>query len=176
MIFGWLQHGRTDRWLLVDLHTPWPALHNARATLRAWADHHDKRRLVERSEGPRRCPWPCKTSVKEDGHAELRIWPCGIYGVPRRWCPADNVWRPAITELAEAMATDIGCNVEVMWMMGGGEIERALTVPGLRARRGFQCWGKGEHEPKKPPYSGALRVRIGGNNLRILPQGEDRWR
>jgi hypothetical protein len=175
MIFGWLEHGKTDRWVLLDLHVPWPALHNSRATLRAWADHNNKLRATERTAGPRRCPWPCKTSVKEDGHAELRIWPCGVYGVPRAWLPADRVWRHAIPELTDVMATDIGCDVEVQWMMGGGDIERAVSTPGLRDRSGYWCWGKGEQAPRKRNPLQGLRVKIASTNLRILPQGEDKW-
>lgn len=175
MIFGWLEYGRTDRWVLVDAVFPWPALHNGRNAIRFWADAMNKARVVHRSDGPRRCPWPCKTAVKEDGDAELRIWPCEPYGKPRAWCPDDSVWRPMITELAEHVAADIGCPVHVLWM-GGSEIERAVSPPGLKYR-GFLCWGKGEREPKVAPASTIPlgKAKVTTEDLRILPQGEDQW-
>lgn len=175
MIFGWLENGRTDRWVLVDAVFPWPALHNGRNAIRAWAGEINKARVLGLSAGPRRCPWPCKTAVKEDGRAELRIWPCEPYGKPRSWTARDKVWRLAIQELAEHVAADIGCPTHVLWM-GGDEIERAVSPPGLKGR-GFICWGKGEREPKDHPLTQGreLKVTIGGQDLRVLPQGEQEW-
>jgi hypothetical protein len=180
VIFGWLEHGRTDRWILVDAVFPWPSLHNGRNAIRAWADAQQKARVLKRSAGPRRCPWPCKTAVKEDGDVELRIWPCEVFGKPRSWGPHDRVWRPAIKKLAEHVAADIGCPVHVLWIggSGDGEIERAVSPPGLRGR-GFQCWGKGEREPKGEPQpltpDKIARMKITTADLGIMPQGEDAW-
>src|SRR5688572_1533387 len=144
--------------------------------MRAWADAMNQARVVHRSDGPRRCPWPCKTAVKEDGDAELRIWPCEPYGKPRPWTPQDNVWRPMMTELAEHVAADIGCPVTVLWMGSDGDIERAVSPPGLKGR-GFLCWGKGEREPKLPEVGSApeRKLNVGAMDLRILPQGEKEW-
>jgi hypothetical protein len=176
VIFGWLEHGRTDRWVLVDAIFPWPALHNGRNAIRHWADEQQRLRVVERSPGPRRCPWPCKTAVKEDGDTELRIWPCELYAKPRSWSADDRVWHPAIEELAEHVAADIGCPVTTLWMASDdGEIVRAVSPPGLKGR-GFICWGKGEREPKVVA-SGAFTAaaRMTAQNLRILPQGDEAW-
>lgn len=174
MIFGWLEHGRTDRWVLVDAVFPWPALHNGRNAIRAWADAQIRRRVLQQTPGPRRCPWPCKTAVKEAGAAELRIWPCEVYAKPRRWGPHDKVWRPAIMELAEHVAADIACPVHVLWMNGGGEIERATAPPGLKGR-GFVGWGKGEREPKGDPGTFTAAMKMIGKDLRVMPQGESAW-
>jgi hypothetical protein len=174
MIFGWLEHGRTDRWVLVDALVPWPGLHNARESIRLWAAHHNRLRALEHSEGPRRCPWPCKVQVKEDGAAELRIWPCAPYGEPREWTERDGVWRGAMTELAELVATDIACPVTLTWM-GGTVIEQSVNAPGLR-NRGFLCWGKGEREAKKPPWlSMGINVSVTAKDVGVLPQGDAAW-
>lgn len=180
MIFGWLENGRTDRWVLVDPVFPWPALANGRAALRAWASGHNRERALSHTAGPRRCPWPCQTNVKSDGNVELRIWPVAPYARPRKWSDADRVWRPAIAELAEMMASTIACPVEVLWL-GGDTIERAVTEPDLQGR-GFFGWGKGEQAPKhddpRPPdpeLASQLRIGLGGADLNILPQGDDAW-
>jgi hypothetical protein len=130
MIFGWVEYGRTDRWVLVDALYPHPALHHGREALRAWADYQAHLRETQRSAGPRRMSWPCQSAVKETGAVELRIWPCGVWGVPRTWVDDDRVWRPAMADLGACMAASgIACGVELVWM--GGAIERAVSSPGL---------------------------------------------
>jgi hypothetical protein len=178
MIFGWLENGQTDRWVLVDAIFPWPALHNGRNALRSWANLQNQRRALDHTPGPRRMPWPCKAVVKDHGDAELHVWPCEIYAKPRQWCADDRVWRAQLTELAEHVAADIGCPVTLMWM-GGETIERAVTSPGL-AGRGFLCWGKGERAPNfrriKELKEQPLRAGASGADIRIMPQGEGAWR
>jgi hypothetical protein len=178
MIFGWLQHGVTDRWVLVDMLAPWMSLHNARNALREWADIQQRARALEHTAGPRRCPWPCAVHAKEDGAVELRIWPCEPYGKPRAWTPRDSVWRDPLTNLAELVALDIKCPVEMAWMTGT-EIELATVAPSLSDREGFLCWGKGEREPKAHPLQDAdprkIKVTFHTTDIRLMPQGEDAW-
>lgn len=175
MIFGWLENARTDRWVMVDALMPWPALHNGRNAMRAWAEAQNAARALEHSPGPRRCPWPCQVPVKEDGEAELRIWPCEPYGIPRKWTPRDRVWRDALAGLAETVACGIGCPVVLMWM-GGEVIEKAVQAPGLRGR-GFLCWGKGEREPSAARIRELkeLRATMSGKDLGFMPQGDRAW-
>lgn len=178
MIFGWLEHGVTDRWVLVDPLFPWPALHHGRAAMRTWADHHSKARALDRTPGPRRMPWPCQTAVKEDGAAELRIWPVMPFGYPRAWTEADRVWRPAMDELGAVVAAAIGCDVTLLYQAEGLVIERATTSPDL-AGRGFIGWGRGERAPswldkqQEPP--GDLKMRVTAADLNIMPQGDKPW-
>jgi hypothetical protein len=180
MIFGWLEHGVTGRWILVDPVFPWPALHNGRNALRAWADRQNRLRAIEHTPGPRRMPWPCRTAVKETGSADLRIWPVEIFGQPRQWNGTDHVWRDALHELAQAIAATIACPVGVSWP-GGGPVDYApRTVKSLEDQHGFIGWGKGEREPKLPAMdhaaAGNLKTSIGGADVRPLPQGETSWR
>lgn len=174
MIFGWLEHGRTDRWVLVDPLYPWMAMHHGRNALRAWADLQNRLRACELSAGPRRMPWPCKSAVKEDGEVVLNIWPTETHGQPRHWTGRDDVWRSAIADLAAHMAQEIGCPVTVAWM-GGGEVERQTTLPHLKGR-GFIGWGKGERAPPEGREPGnELKFSIKTADLRVLPQGEAAW-
>jgi hypothetical protein len=178
MIFGWLQHGRTDRWVLVDMIAPWPALHNARNALRAWADYQNQRRALDHTEGPRRCSWPCAVHAKEDGSVEIRIWPCEPFGKPREWTERDLVWRAPMASLAELVASDIQSPVNLAWM-NGSQIELATVAPSLRDQPGFLCWGKSQHEPKRHPLEGAdpnkITIRITTADIRLMPQGDDAW-
>lgn len=174
MIFGWMEYGRTDRWVLVDPLFPWPALHHGRNALRAWADRQNRLRATGQSDGPRRMPWPCKTAVKEDGAAVLNVWPVETHGQPRHWTARDSVWRAALGDLAEHIAAEIGCPVEVAWM-GGQTVERQTTTPHLKGR-GFIGWGKGERAPREARESGdGLKFSITTADLRVLPQGESAW-
>jgi hypothetical protein len=185
VIFGWREGARTERCILVDPNFPHPALHHGREMLRAWADHQDKLRSTTRTAGPVRMPWPCKTAVKEIGSAELVVWACDEFGRPRKWHFQDNGWRPHVRDLAERVASAIGCGVDVVWMGSDGVIERAVTPPGL-AGRGFIGWGKGEKEPalakadtEKMAAELDLEVaalRFHGKDLRILQQGVEKWR
>jgi hypothetical protein len=175
MIFGWLEGGKTDRWVLVDPLFPWPALHHGRNALRGWADAQNKARATAHTAGPRRMPHPCKTAVKEDGSAVLNVWPCEPYGQPRAWGEHDGVWKAAIADLAAAIANAIGCPVTVAWM-GAGDIERQTTTPHLKGM-GFIGWGKGEKAPRgesrDPPKD--LKISVKTADLRILPQGDAAW-
>lgn len=144
--------------------------------MRAWAEAQNAARALHHTAGPRRCPWPCKVPVKEDGDAELRIWPCEPYGVPRSWTARDSVWRDAMADLAATVACEIGCSVVLMWM-GGETIERAVQAPTLRDQPGFLCWGKGETEPKgvRRREIMELRAKLVAKDLGIMPQGDDAW-
>jgi hypothetical protein len=175
MIFGWLEDGTTDRWVMVDAIMPWPALHNGRNAMRAWAEAQNAQRALDHTAGPRRCPWPCKVPVKEDGSVELRIWPCEPYGIPRRWTEQDNVWRDAIAGLAETVASGIKAPVDILWM-GGETIERATQAPGLRGM-GFLCWGKGEREPTAARIRALkdLRASAAGADMGIRVTTERDW-
>ena len=175
MIFGWLEHGRTDRWVLVDPLYPWMALHHGRNALRGWADRQNRLRACELSAGPRRMPWPCKSAVKEDGEVVLNVWPVETHGQPRHWTGHDDVWRAAIADLAAHMAQAINCPVTVAWM-GGETVERQTTLPHLKGM-GFVGWGKGEHEPRgemREPGN-ELKISVKTADLRVLPQGDAAW-
>jgi hypothetical protein len=178
MIFGWLEDGRTDRWLLVEPVFPWPALHHGRNCLREWAEAQNRARALEHTAGPRRMPWPCRTSVKEAGDAELRLWPVEPFGEPRSWGPGDHVWRPAMIELAALMQQQIACDVKLLWL-GDGDIEHASNAPSLNGQTGFIGWQRGQKAPNldraAPSPPGELKMRIGGADLRPMAQGEEPW-
>ncbi len=180
MIFGWLAHGRTDRWVLIDPHFPWPALHHGRNVLRAWADDNNRRRALEHSAGPRRMSWPCRTHAKESGNAELHIWPVEMYGKPRSWTDGDDVWRQPIRDLAAHMQHVIACEVTFDWC-GGTFAPEPSRVASLWDQKGFIGWKRGEHEPSqrvlldRAEASVGGKVSVGGNDVRIMPQGEKAW-
>jgi hypothetical protein len=176
MIFGWLRDGRTDRWVLVDPHFPWPALHHGRNVLREWADSQNRRRAIEHSAGPRRMPWPCRTHVKESGGVELHVWPVEIYGKPRRWTDGDDVWRQPLRDLAELMQLTVACEVKLDWC--GGAFEPSPSkVKSLQDQAGFIGWARGEHEPRSISTGAGDggKVSVGGTDIRIMPQGEHAW-
>jgi hypothetical protein len=174
MIFGWLREGRTDRWVLIDPHFPWPALHHGREVLRNWADLQNRRRALEHSAGPRRMPHPCRTHAKEDGSAELQVWPVEMFGHPRKWTDGDDVWRPAVRELATLMQARIACEVKISWCGGVFEAQPS-KVASLADQKLLIGWARGEHEPKKLPVLEGGKVTMGGADIRVMPQGERVW-
>lgn len=98
MIVGWLEEGRTDRWILLDPIYPWMALHHGRSVLRRWADGQNRERALEHTAGPRRMPWPVRSSVKDSGSVVFNVWPVEPHCRPRSWSPGDRVWRDALAE------------------------------------------------------------------------------
>lgn len=87
------------------------------------------------------------TAVKEDGEFEMRVWPIDKRGMPRLWIDADSVWREPLQELRRYVSHNLLCLGRLLWMPGGGPIERVQTVPSLADRNGFWGWQRGEREP-----------------------------
>lgn len=119
-------------------------------------------------------PWPCRTHAKEDGAAELQIWPVEVYGKPRSWSADDGVWREPIAELVVRMRAVIACEVRVTWC-GGEFVAQPSRVRSLADQRGFIGWARGEREPKRLPTLDGGKVTMGGEDLRVMPQGERAW-
>lgn len=177
MIMGWMENGRRDRLVLLDIKYPNPALHDARAVLREWATRQDLARARDRTPGPVRMPAACKSAVKTSGSIELAVWPCEAHGTPRHWTERDGVWRPVLAELADWMTATVACEVNLTWMAGGDRIVRACTEAGL-AGMGFLGWKRGEKAPRNespPAPPGEITFKVSGANLGVMPQGEKAW-
>lgn len=134
------------RHVLVDSFFPWPALHHGRENLRAWCSRQKALR-ARGEDGPVRVSGGIQTAVKEDGEAEIRVWPVRKDGSPRPWGTSDDVWRDDLRELRRFVGRNLMCPVRLLWMPGGAEIEVSRTVPSLADRKGFWGWQRGEREP-----------------------------
>ncbi len=110
----------------------------------------------------------------EVGLCGVRVWPCEIYGQPRNWTDGDDVWRPAVRDLATKMQAVVACDVKIEWL--GGVIEKApRAVKSLEDQKGFIGWARGEHEPTRLPVTVGGRIGMGGADVRVMPQGEASW-
>jgi hypothetical protein len=146
VILGWRYATHLGRYVVVDTLFPWPALHHGRENLRLWVKAQKALR-ARGTEGPEYVGSGITTAVKEDGEAEMRVWPMAKGMMPRQWSPQDTVWREPLIELRRFVGRNLACTVRLNWMPGGDVIERVKTVPSLADRKGFWGWQRGEREP-----------------------------
>lgn len=175
MLLGWQEGHSIGRYVLVELFTPWPALHHAREAMRIYTERQNALRTARGTAGMRRLKCGLQSAVKEDGDLELRAWPVGKGLLPRAWNERDAVWRDALQELRRFVGAELMCCSRLIWLPGGQAIERAQTVPSLRGINGFWGWKRGEREPTQHAIrdlNRELAARLAATQAQL---GEPTW-